>query len=223
MTIPRQRLFALSALGLSALIAILGPVAPAAAQEPGAEAAWRWIVDPPGRASPDSAAQLERMPPGWHLTTGPAAIVFDPARRASGRFTLQAEMFVFPQTQDDGYGLFLGGHALGTDSARYIAVLLRADGSVSVEQRNGRKAAALHEWTRHDSIAVRKTGGTGKNVLRVHATGNRLQVSVNGAEVAAVTVPDGATAGLFGFRVGRDVNLHVSTLDLTTHLAPPRP
>jgi hypothetical protein len=163
------------------------------------------------------------MPPGWHLTTGPAAVVFDPALRAAGRFTLQAEMFVFPQTQDDGYGLFLGGRALGTDTARYIAVLLRADGSVSVEQRSGGETSTLHQWTRHDSIAVRKAGGTGKNVLRVHATQNRIQVTVNGAEVAAVSVPAGATSGLFGFRVGRDVNLHVSTLDLTTHLAPPRP
>jgi hypothetical protein len=188
---------------------------------------WKWIADAPARRAstqelPDSAIRIVMMPPGWHLTTGPGALVFDPALRAGGRFTLRSEMFVFPQTKDEGYGLFLGGRALGTDSAEYIAVLLRADGAVSVQQRRGTGLTMLQDWTQHDSIAVRKAGGTGKNNISVLASGDRLTVVVNGATVALMPLPAGATDGQFGFRLGSDVNLHVSTLDLTTHIAPPR-
>ena len=35
------------------------------------------------RPAPDSAIYFVDMPPGWHITTGPAAILYDPAMAAS--------------------------------------------------------------------------------------------------------------------------------------------
>lgn len=45
------------------------------------------------------------MPPGWHITTGPGAVLYDPARVADGPFTLEAELFLFPGGNQDGFGV----------------------------------------------------------------------------------------------------------------------
>jgi len=43
---------------------------------------------------------------------------------------------------------------------------------------------------------------------------------VNGAKVLTVPRAGVETDGRFGFRVGKDVNLHISTLNVTRKLAP---
>ena len=45
-------------------------------------------------------------------------------------------------------------------------------------------------------------------------------MSVNGAAVAKVPRADVRTEGRIGFRIGGGVNLHISSLDVTTRLAP---
>jgi hypothetical protein len=62
--------------------------------------------------------------------------------------------------------------------------------------------------------------GTAKNVMRVSVDADSVRVDVNGTR--ASTLPRGVLPldGTFGFRVGRDLNLHASRLDITYRLAP---
>ncbi len=73
-------------------------------------------------------------------------------------------------------------------------------------------------------VAVRTPGAEDavKNVVRVAVERAAVVFTVNGAEVARVPRDSVATDGLFGFRVGQGVNLHVTTLDFMRRLAPPR-
>lgn len=179
---------------------------------------WRVIRD--SVAAPGDSVSLVMMPPGWHMTTGAAALVFDPQRTAAGRFTIESQVFLFPSTRDEGYGLFLGGRNLGTDSASYLAVLLRADGAVAVQQHRRGVTTMLRDWARHDSVAIRKADEPVKNVLRLDISPRQLTVAVNRAEVAKLSIAANSADGQFGFSLGASTNVHVSALDLTLHLAP---
>jgi hypothetical protein len=57
-------------------------------------------------------------------------------------------------------------------------------------------------------------------VLRVEVDPASVQLLVNGASVAKVPRAELRTDGRIGFRIGSSLNLHVSSLDVTTRLAP---
>jgi hypothetical protein len=157
------------------------------------------------------------------MTTGAHALVFDPQRTAAGRFTVESQIFLFPSSRDEGNGHNLGGRDLGTDTASYLAVLLRADGAVAVQQHRRGTTTTLRDWARHDSVAVRKAGEPVKNVVRVGVSPRQLTVAVNGTELAKLAIAANSADGQFGFRLGASTNVHVSALDLTLHLAPQPP
>ena len=191
---------------------------------------WKWALDRPAQlvnsqfsqAVPDTEFRFVMMPPGYHVTTGPAASLFHPAHRAEGIFTLESEFFLFPNSTDGEYGLFIGGADLEGDARAYTAFVARRDGATAVLRRTGATTTPLVAWTRHDSVKALSASDAVKNVVRVAVERAAVVFSVNGAEVARVPRDSIATDGLFGFRMGEGVNLHVTTLDYTRRLAPPR-
>ena len=199
-----------------------------AAQEPAAPtpagggglvppASWRVRSD----SAPDKPIYYVEMPPGWHITTGPGSILHDPTYVAQGRFALETEIFLFPGTSQEGYGLFAGGKQLDGDPV-YVAFLLRRDGSAAIESRAGGQSTPVRAWTRHDSIKPGDSKEPVANVLRIVAEAADVTLEVNGKPVLTVPRGDVTLDGAFGFRAGADVNLHVSRLDVTRLLAPPR-
>lgn len=77
------------------MLILMSIAAPLAAQDPELARADTWQVrfDHPG--TPDSAVHFVEMPPGWHIRTGPAAILYDPARTAEGSFAIESETYLF--------------------------------------------------------------------------------------------------------------------------------
>lgn len=198
------------------LAALLGPsLLPAQSRPPG----WRVRTDAP---APDSAVSHVRMPPGWHITTGPvASIVYDPANQASGRFAIEAEIFLFPGTNNEGYGVFLGGRSLDGSGGSWTAFLLTRDGSASIERREGGVTTALFPPTKSPAVKPHDGGeGTAHNIMRVLVQGDSAILSANGQRITAIHARDLPLDGTFGFRVGTGTNLHISNLDLVTRLAP---
>ena len=77
----------LAALALGTVAAGFGPTQSWAqvAPPPG----WRWGTDHPARMSsewnlPDSTWRFVQMAPGWHITTRPGALMYDPSVQATG-------------------------------------------------------------------------------------------------------------------------------------------
>lgn len=178
---------------------------------------WRKVTD---SGTADSVLH-DRMPPGWHITTGPAAILFDPAHQAKGRFAIEAEIHLFPGQSNEGFGIFLGGSSLDGANASWTAFLIRKDGSASVERRmNGATTLLIPAIT---STAVKPhTGGEGTalNQIRVLVQGDSAVFAANGQRMAAISTRELSLDGTFGFRIGKGVNLHITNLDLVTRLAP---
>ena len=199
---------------LAALAVAPAPVFSQASRPEG----WRVRTD---AGAPDSSVAYDRMPPGWHITTGPASILFDPANQARGRFAVEAEIHLFPGQGNEGFGVFIGGTNLQAAAESWTAFLITRDGSATIERRQNGSTTVLYPPTKGASIKPHAGGeGTALNTIRVLVQGDSAVFSANGQRLTAISVRDLPLEGTFGFRVGKNVNLHVTNLDLVTRLAP---
>lgn len=180
---------------------------------------WQVRLDRPDRGSVDDIRYVD-MPPGWHITTGPAAIFWDPATTAAGDFRIESEVFLFdPGQRQEAFGIFFGGSDLQGPEQAYTYFLIREGGEFIVKARQGSEASTVIPWTAHEAIVSYATrpeaSETAKNVLVVEAEGNTVRFFVNGAEVASLPRDGILTDGTVGLRVNHNLNLHFSTLDVT--------
>lgn len=216
---------------LAVLVAL--PIAVAAAMlPPGGQLKtpedWKWRLDEPAAMSPGMKTTQGQwwfvaMPPGWHITMGPGGLVFHPGYRASGRFIIESELFLFPDSSDEGVGIFVGGEALGEqESPSYTALLLRKDGQATVIRRAGGSVKTESDWAAVEGVKPHGGKDAEKHAFRVEADTATVAFLVDGTKVASIPRADLPADGYFGLRIGRAVNIHVVRLDFSQQLAPPR-
>ena len=207
------------AIAMAALASALTAL-PAVAQDGDAPAlafpeGWEIRFDHEGANRDD--LYMVAMPPGIHVTTGPATIAWHPDSVATGDFHIESETFLFdPQGRREAFGFFIGGRDLQGPNQRYTYFLLREGGQFLVKTRSGSETAVVQDWTAHPAIVSFATkpeeAGTAKNVLGLVAYGDELRFSVNGQEVWRGSRDGLATDGVFGLRVNHGLNLHVTTI-----------
>jgi hypothetical protein len=136
------------------------------------------------------------MPPGWHVTSGPAGILYDPSRTAEGEYRLSAEIFLFPGERREGFGVFFGGRELSGPDQAYTYFLIRKDGRFLVKTRSGAETAVVVPWTEHAAILPHDGGeGSVKNLLAVEAGADEVHFYVNGERVTSVPRSELADGG----------------------------
>ena len=160
------------------------------------------------------------MPPGWHVTTGPAVILWDPDMVAGGRFSVEMEVYLFdPGERREAFGFFVGGDDLDNDAQSYLYFLIREGGEFLVKTREGRNTSTLVDWTAHPSIrafAELEEGSSSQlNVLAIEAGESHVRFLVNGDEVTRIPRDGLDLDGVVGMRVNHALNLHVSRLDVS--------
>ncbi|MFW6200278.1 MAG: hypothetical protein ACOC8K_06890 [Gemmatimonadota bacterium] len=199
-----------------------GPT-PLAAQAPddiegSPPAGWEILTDDVG-ADTDAIA-FAAMEPGFHLTTGPAALFYDPGNTARGSYRAHANIHLFaPEDPGAPFGLFVGGSDLDGSYQTYTALLLRASGEFSVLRRlSFTSSETLVEWTSHDGVrgwARRDEGAqTVENSLSIEVRDGEMTFFVNDEEVARVPRTDQGGEGVAGLRVEEGVNLHVTDFEV---------
>jgi hypothetical protein len=197
-----------------ALVAlVLGLVsAPALAQELERPADWKLRFD---RPAPDSAVYFVSMPPGWHITTGPAGILYDPSVTAKDEYRVRSEIFLFPGERREGFGIFVGGENLESDSQSYLYFLIRKDGRYLIKHRAGSETHVIVPWTAHEAI-VKHEGGeeTAKNELGIECGSEIVDFFVNGEKVNSLPRSQTNVDGIVGLRVNHSLNLHVTDLSV---------
>jgi hypothetical protein len=224
--------FGKSALILIAALLPLGPMAMDEVVPPQGglktPADWTWRLDGPAEMSPDGKPGdgkwwFVAMPPGWHITMGPGGVVYHPDYAAKGRFVLESEIFLFPDSTDEGVGIFVGGESLGErDQPAYTALLMRKDGMASIVRRERDASSALTAWTPVEGVKAHGGKDAEKHAFRIEVDTKAVAFAIDGAKTATLDRAQVRPDGRFGFRVGRGVNIHVVRLDFTQQLAPPR-
>ena len=163
-------------------------------------------------------AKFVAMGPGYHVTSGPAAIYWKESDKVTGPFTASATI---AQTKapahPEAYGIFFMGKNLNAADQNYAYLLVRGDGKVMVKHRAGNDVHTIMDWT--ENAAVHKADASGKatNTVTVDASKpDSVRLSVNGTQVAALPGAHlGSTDGYVGLRVNHNLDVHVSDFTVT--------
>ena len=165
-----------------------------------------------------SDAKFVAMGGGYHVTSGPAAVYWNPANTTKGRFTAMATITqTKAPTHPEAYGIFFMGKDLNAANQSYAYFLVRGDGKFLVNHRAGSDVHKIVEWT--ENAAVHKQGADGKatNTLTVDASRpDSIRLLVNGVQVHALGGDHfGSTDGLVGLRVNHNLDVHISEFKVT--------
>lgn len=185
-------------------------------------ATWKVRLDRPnpdvkvGANAEEADIFFVNMTPGWHITSGPAAIYYHPGSTAEGAYHAQVAINLFApgQRQREAYGLFIGGQHLDADDQAYDYFLVRNTGEFLIKRRRGSETETIRDWTKHPAIVVHDNteGQSVMNTLAVDVGTETVGFFVNDTEVARLPSADLATDGLVGFRINHGLNVHISDI-----------
>jgi len=162
---------------------------------------------------PITNVKFQDMAPGWHLTVGPAVIVYRAGDHAEGRVHAITKIHLFPSSShEEGYGLFLGGQNLQAANQAYTYFLVRGDGKYLVKRRNGASTTPVVDWTDSDAITKISADGPVVNEISFQVGADSVSFMVNGKTVATLPASQVDTKGIVGLRVNHNLNLHIESL-----------
>lgn len=166
------------------------------------------------------AERFVAMPPGFHITTNPSVLFYHPDARAAGEFAVESEGFLFQGDSPNAYGVFIGGRNLDGDDAAWTSFEIAHDGTWVVRERRadetGAAVVTAVAGPAAGPVAVPGEEVTAKNVLSISADDEAVVFRLNGELIASLPRTDLAVDGIVGFRVGADLNLHLTTLSITS-------
>ena len=170
---------------------------------------WQARLDS-GRADVNDLA-FRSMGGGFHVTTGPHAIFWNPSNTGSGTYTLSA---TFTQTKasshPNSFGLFFGGQDLDGDGQVYTYFLIREDGQFLLKQRIGGDTEDLTSgWAAHSAVNA-LDGGRMTNTISVEVGASNVRFLSNGTELASLPKADMSVDGIAGVRFSHQLDVHVS-------------
>lgn len=178
---------------------------------------WHVRYDQAGAA--DADLFFVEMTPGWHITTGPAGIMYHEDSTATGNFRVESTIHLFPTNGRDreAFGIFLGGTDLDGPDQSYLYFLLRNTGEFLIKRREGSETSTVTPWTAAPSMVKWDPSmeGTATNVLKVEAGPEQVTFSVNDRQVASLPRAQIRVDGIVGFRVNHGLNLHLRNLIIT--------
>lgn len=159
------------------------------------------------------------MVPGWHITTGPAAIFWHPASTAEGAYRAETVIHLFdPEGRNEAFGLFFGGSKLNGEDQAYSYFLLRNSGEYLVKNRSGSETSVVQGWADASPMDEydENSGTSVRNSLAVEVRGSKATFYVNGTEITTLPTSQLNTDGIVGLRINHRLNVHVEDLAVTT-------
>lgn len=225
---------------IAVALACLMPAVPGAQGDPDrvvpnggiSVAGWQGKIDAgsvaQGRTINDSKFAQEGA--ALHLIIGPAAVYWNPANTASGDYTVKGT-FKEPKMQDANshshpYGIFIGGHNMGTDKMSLAYCVVYGDGRVLVRGFNPTAGPAtgpqhgVFTPMRAAANAAANKVAPGEPVTQEIAwtvKGDSATCSVNGKDVATYTKADligpdklESFDGVYGIRISHNVEAIVT-------------
>ncbi len=156
--------------------------------------------------------------PGWHVTTGPAAIFYHPAGTADGTYRAEVLMHLFdPGDRTEAFGLFFGGQNLDEENQTYDYFLIRNSGEYLIKRREGGETSMIQDWTPHESINTFTAADSFSvaNRLEIRILEEEAHFSVNGEQVAVLPRAAVQQDGIVGLRINHGLDVRVEDLSVT--------
>jgi hypothetical protein len=171
-----------------------------------------WSARPDGEGSVKDI-KFVVMEPGYHLTLGPATILYRQEDRVEGSFHSQATFHQMKKLEHpEGYGLIFGGQALADKGQRYTYFLVRDDGTYLIKRREGEKTTEVSKgWTPHPAVKKSDAQGNAKNLLEIDAKQDprKIGFKVNGRTVHTAEARSMDLKGVVGIRANHNLDIHV--------------
>jgi hypothetical protein len=174
-------------------------------------------------ARPDGEGDLKNvkfvtMEPGYHLTLGPATILYRQQDHVTGPFHTLAKFHQMKKLEHaEGYGLIFGGQGLNGTRQRYTYFLVRDDGTYLIKRRQGDKTSGVTRgWTAHPAISKGDAEGKATNLLEIDAKQDTSKVGfkVNGQTVHTADARTLDLKGIVGLRVNHNLDVHIEDFDV---------
>ncbi|HEY2854679.1 MAG TPA: hypothetical protein VGJ18_17615 [Gemmatimonadaceae bacterium] len=178
-------------------------------------AGWHGRLDPQAerRGMKLDEAKFVAMGSGYHVTSGPAAIYWNPKDEAKGNYTVSAS---FTQTKEpmhpEAYGLFVGGEHLNDSTQSYLYFETRGDGKYLINHRAGNEVHKIVDWTDTDATNKADANGKATNELAVRVSADSVDFLANGKVVKGLSkaeMHNFAGNGQAGIRVNHNLDVHV--------------
>jgi len=155
---------------------------------------------------------------GFHVTLGPAVILYRESTQGSGPFHTLA---TFTQTKKlehaEGYGLFFGGQALDGPGQQYTYFLVRDDGTFLVKRRDGSKTTEVTKgWVAHPAVHKADAKGSSSNLLEIDhkRDPSKFVFLANGQPVYTADAKAMSADGVVGIRTNHNLDLHIEGFDV---------
>lgn len=172
---------------------------------------WMARVD---RDQPVESVSFATMGDGFHATTGPAAVLYNPDWSHSGDYEVSARfMQTTAPAHPEAYGIVIGGTDLDGAEQRYTYFLVRGTGEYFIATRAGDEREIVVPWTAHDAIVAQNEAGQQRNVLGARIEGEDVVFTANGTEVTRRPRSEMATDGVFGFRINHRLDVHIDQVE----------
>jgi hypothetical protein len=178
-------------------------------------AGWTGRLDPQAerRGMKIEDAKFSAMGSGYHITSGPAAIYWNPKDAVKGNYTVSAS---FTQTKapmhPEAYGLVIGGTNLTDSTQSYVYFETRGDGKYLINHRAGNDVHKIVDWTDTDVTNKADAAGKATNELAIRVTSDSVNFLANGKLVKGFTkaeMHNFAADGQTGIRVNHNLDVHV--------------
>jgi hypothetical protein len=200
-------------------IAVLAAAPLAAQQQQGSPAGWTIRLDDKDQARYTAAdTKFVTMGPGYHVTSGPAAVYYSEKDVAAGSFTASAS---FGQRKapahPEAYGLFIGGSSVATPEQSYFYFLVRGDGKYFVAHRAGKEVHKIVDWTDSPAINKQNEAGAASNAVAMQVTADSVHLMANGQRVKSFAKSEMHgfnTDGQVGVRVNHGLDVHIGNFEV---------
>lgn len=188
-----------------------GPTAGNGIEVPG----WWARLDNP--KEPRTGLKFVTMGAGFHVTTGPTVILFDPNEDWEGPYTTKATLTMTKLASHQvAYGLFVGGQDLDSDKQRYTYFEIRQDGKFLIRKRAGAATTDVAgTWADHPAIQKPNATGSQTNELAIQVGRDAVVFMANGQTVATHPASAVDVVGMSGLRIGHGLDVQVDGFSVT--------
>ena len=161
-------------------------------------------------------AKFVTMGSGFHVTSGGAAIYWQPKDEQKDDYTVSATFGQRAKNVGHGdlgeaYGLFVGGRDLSDASKQtYLYFEVRQGGQFIVNHRAGAEVHKIVDWTPASSVH-KFDDSPNSNALAIKVASDSVRFLVNGTQVQALprtSLKD--LSGNVGIRVNHNLDVHVA-------------